>query len=55
MDDFFIAEYFDWKVRRYSYIDRFLNRIVGKVGLRFFPASFVLDKIDGMIRACPGK
>jgi O-methyltransferase len=56
MDDFFIAEYFDWKVRRYSYIDRFLNRIVGKVGLRFFPASFVLDKIDGMIiRRVDGK
>jgi O-methyltransferase len=51
MDDFFITEYFDWKVRRNSYVDRVLNRTLGKVGLRIgSPASSVLDKIDSTMQ-----
>jgi O-methyltransferase len=56
MDDFFIVEYFDWKVRRNSYIDRFLNRALGKAGLRVgFPASFVLDKVDTTMQRIEGR
>lgn len=55
MDDFFIAEYFDWKVRRNSYVDRFLNRVFGKIGLRFFPASFVLDGVDTAVARIEGR
>ena len=56
MDDFFIAEYFDWKVKRNSYIDRFINRALGKVGLRIgFPASFILDKVDTIVGRAEGR
>ena len=56
MDDFFIAEYFDWKVKRNSYIDRFVNRALGKVGLRIgFPASFILDKVDTIVGRAEGR
>jgi hypothetical protein len=55
MDDFFIAEYFDWKVRRNSYIDRLLNRVFGKIGLRYFPASFVLDGVDTAVTRIEGR
>jgi O-methyltransferase len=56
MDDFFITEYFDWKVRRNSYIDRFLNRALGKAGLRVgAPASFVLDKVDSTMQKIEGR
>ena len=56
MDDFFITEYFDWKVRRNSYIDRILNRALGKVGVRIgSPASFVLDKIDSTMQQIEGR
>jgi O-methyltransferase len=56
MDDFFITEYFDWKVRRNSYLDRILNRTLGKVGLRIgSPTSFVLDKIDSTMQQIEGR
>lgn len=56
MDDFFITEYFDWKVRRNSYVDRVLNRTLGKVGLRIgSPASSVLDKIDFTMQQIEGR
>src|SRR5271154_6548945 len=56
MDDFFITEYFDWKVRRNSYIDRFLNRALSKAGLRVgSPASFVLDKVDSTMQRIEGR
>jgi O-methyltransferase len=56
MDDLFITEYFDWQVRRNSYVDRVLNRALGKVGLRVgSPASFVLDKIDSTMRQIEGR
>src|SRR5277367_6817297 len=55
MDDFFIAEYCDWKVRSNSYIDRFLNRVFGKIGLRYFPASFVLDGVDTAVTRIEGR
>lgn len=56
MDDFFITEYFDWKVRRNSYVDRVLNRTLGKVGLRIgSPASSVLDKIDSTMQQIEGR
>ena len=56
MDDLFITEYFDWKVRLNSYIDLALNRALGKVGLRVgSPASFVLDKIDSTMQQIEGR
>jgi O-methyltransferase len=56
MDDFFITEYFDWKVRRNSYVDRILNRTLGKVGLSVgSPASFVLDKVDSTMQQIAGR
>jgi hypothetical protein len=51
MDDFFIPEYFDWKMRRNSYIDRFLNRDLGKAGLLVgSAASFLLDKVHSTMQ-----
>jgi O-methyltransferase len=56
MDDFFITEYFDWKVRRHSYIDRFLNRTLSKTGLRVvYPASYLLDKVDSTMQKIEGR
>ena len=56
MDDFFITEYFDWKIRRNSYVDRVLNCALGKVGLHVgSPASFLLDKIDFTIQKIEGR
>jgi O-methyltransferase len=56
MDDFFITEYFDWKMRRNSYIDRILNRTLGKVGLCVgSPASFLLDKVDSTMHKIEGR
>jgi O-methyltransferase len=56
MDDFFITEYFDWKIRRHSYIDRFLNHTLGKIGLHVgFPVSFLLDKIDYIVERIEGR
>jgi hypothetical protein len=56
MDDFFITEYFDWKVRRNSYIDRFTNRVLSKIGLRIgSPASFLLDMIDSIVERIEGR
>jgi O-methyltransferase len=56
MDDFFITQYFDWKLRRNSYVDRILNRTLGKVGLRVgTPASFLLDKIDSTLQQIEGR
>jgi O-methyltransferase len=56
MDDFFITEYFDWKVRRNSYIDRFTNRVLSKIGLRIgSPASFLLDRIDSIVERIEGR
>ena len=46
MDDLFITEYFDWKIRRHSYIDRFLNHTLGKIGLNVgSPVLFYLIKL----------
>ena len=56
MDDFFIAEYFDWKIKRHSYIDRLLNRAFGKIGLNIgFPVSYVLDKFDSFGERIEGR
>jgi O-methyltransferase len=56
MDDFFIAEYFDWKVRRHSYIDRLLNRALHKVGLNIgFPFSLLLDRFDSIAEKIEGR
>jgi O-methyltransferase len=56
MDNFFITEYFDWKLRRNSYIDRIFNRTLGKIGLRIgTPASFVLDKVDFTMEKIEGR
>ena len=56
MDDFFITEYFDWKIRRHSYIDRFLNHTLGKIGLNVgFPVSFLLDKLDYIVERIEGR
>jgi O-methyltransferase len=47
MVNFFITQYFDWNVRRHSLVDRAVNRVLAKIGLRAqFNASFILDQID---------
>jgi O-methyltransferase len=33
-DNFFIAEYFDWKIRRISYLDRLINRLFSAIGIK---------------------
>jgi O-methyltransferase len=56
MHNFFITEYFDWKIRRNSYIDRVLNRTLGKVGVRVgTPASTMLDQIDSVLQQAEGR
>jgi len=50
VENFFINQYFDWNVRRYSLVDRALNRLFSKVGLPpRFHASFILDKVDDFV------
>ena len=46
MDNFFIAEYFDWRVKRLSLLDRIVSRTLTKLGRRteFRSADFA-DKI----------
>jgi O-methyltransferase len=46
VDNFFIAEYFDWRVKRLSLVDRIVSRALTKLGRRtnFRSADFV----DGM-------
>ena len=43
MDNFFIAEYFDWRVKRLSLLDRIVSRALTKLGRRtkFRSADFV--------------
>ncbi len=46
MDNFFIAEYFDWKIRRFSLMDRLASRVLSKVvGKTEFRSAEFVDKI----------
>jgi O-methyltransferase len=46
MDNFFIAEYFDWRVKRLSLLDRIVSRTLTKLGRRTeFRSADVADKI----------
>ena len=31
MDNFFITEYFDWRIKRFSLVDRLVSRVLSKL------------------------
>src|ERR1700733_13111759 len=46
MDNFFITEYFDWKIRRFSLMDRLVSRVLSKaLGKTEFRSAELFDKI----------
>lgn len=46
MDNFFITEYFDWRVRRFSLLDRLVSRVLSKIlGKTEFRSADFVDKI----------
>jgi O-methyltransferase len=46
MNNFFIAEYFDWEVKRISYLDRLAQRLLRKLGINFnFRSAHLLDQL----------
>ncbi len=46
VDNFFIAEYFDWEVKRLSYLDRFVRRVLRKLRLNIdFRSAHFVDQI----------
>jgi O-methyltransferase len=56
MDNFFICRYFDWEVRRVSYLDRMVIRAAGRLGLKLeFNSAHLLDRVVSRVagRAVP--
>lgn len=51
MDNFFIAQYFDWSPKRVSYLDRLINKALRTVGLKYrlFSAK-AIDELAAKIR-----
>jgi O-methyltransferase len=46
MDNFFIGKYFDWSVRRVSYIDRLVRRLLIRVGINIdFSSAHLTDRV----------
>jgi O-methyltransferase len=46
MDNFFITEYFDWRIKRFSLMDRLTSRVLSKVlGKTEFRSAEFFDKI----------
>ena len=46
MDNFFIAEYFDWRIKRFSLLDRLASRVLSKLlGKTEFRSADLFDKI----------
>ena len=46
MDNFFITEYFDWKIRRFSLLDRLISRLLSKMlGKTEFRSAVFFDNI----------
>jgi O-methyltransferase len=46
MDNFFITQYFDWRIRRLSLVDRIVSRILSKIfGSTEFRSADFVDKI----------
>lgn len=46
MDNFFITEYFDWRIRRFSLVDRVVSRVLSKLfGKTEFRSADYIDKI----------
>ena len=46
MDNFFLTEYFDWRIRRFSLVDRVVSRILSKVlGKTEFRSADFVDRI----------
>jgi O-methyltransferase len=54
MDNFFIAEYFDWRIKRFSLLDRIVSRVLSKLirKTEFRSADFV-DRIYTKITGNP--
>ncbi|MGH6846138.1 MAG: TylF/MycF/NovP-related O-methyltransferase [Methylocella sp.] len=53
MDNFFITKYFDWKIKRVTYVDRMIN-----LGLRSLGVSYRVyssDAIDGLVKRILGR
>ena len=46
MDNFFITEYFDWRIKRFSLLDRIVSRVLSKIiGKTEFRSADFVDKI----------
>ena len=46
MDHFFITEYFDWRIKRVSLLDRLTSRVLSKlIGKTEFRSADFFDKI----------
>lgn len=46
MDNFFIAEYFDWRTKRFSLLDRIVSRVLSKlIGKTEFRSADFFDRI----------
>jgi O-methyltransferase len=52
MDNFYIEQYFDWRVRRTSFLDRVVTKILNSLGsrLEFRSADFIDRTIERIIR-----
>jgi O-methyltransferase len=46
VDNFFICKYFDWEVKRVSYLDRIVIRTAGRLGLKLdFKSAHFFDRV----------
>ena len=54
MDNFFIAEYFDWRIKRFSLLDRIVSRVLSKlIGKTEFRSADFVDRIYTKITGNP--
>lgn len=53
MENFYIQEYFDWRVRRFSHLDRAVTRVLKATGSRL--RSRTADMVDGVLDRLSGR
>jgi O-methyltransferase len=48
MDNFFITKYFDWRMKKVSYVDRVINRGLRALGVKY--QLYTADAIDAVLQ-----
>jgi O-methyltransferase len=53
MDNFFITKYFDWNLKRVSYFDRIINRVLRRLAVNH--RVYSANAIDGIVKRLLGR